>query len=393
MALHKNVVAAYADGYASHAAGWMRGHGGELGGIEAYAAERGLAPSRLKETVTLMSRYAAAKKAGKIPARSFSLPLESAAHASHHLIQAGLDDFDVHTDEGSELTYFSFKANEDFSTAHEVVRQAFHRQIQSGEGEWANWKQLEPVISQHMAGSLKAFYHVALIEVRDSINSRGLNAAFSLNRSEENQAGEYAVHLFASLSDAKKYIKDIEGLLDKDQGLDIWKVWPQGEVEKDPTLGHSQWPAFRSKGPVKPEHLKLIVPNALPPETVKVSKKAEDNDDLPFQDIDDPVCFCGHTFSQHDRFCDICGDGDCSGYTPRPMEQQVEYVCERRAFGRVGKKSNPMVFERGKNDRILKVHFDGGRVSKAEFQENKGSRPEIRQGWEGFYSFTQAFGD
>lgn len=273
MALHKSVVAAYADGYASHAAGWMRGHGWELGGIEAYAAERGLAPSRLKETVTLMSRYAAAKKAGKIPARSFSLPLESAAHASHHLIQAGLDDFDVHTDEGSELTYFSFKTNEDFSTAHEIVHHAFHRQIQSGEGEWANWKQLEP--------------------------------------------------------------------------------------------------APRKMG----------------------SKLGIEDDDLGMQDIDDPVCLCGHTFSHHGRYCDICDDSKCSGYDPKPMEQQVEYVCEHRAFGRVGKKSNPMVFERGKNDRILKVYFDGGRVSRAEFQENKGSRPEIRQGWEGFYSFTQAFGD
>jgi hypothetical protein len=122
------------------------------------------------------------------------------------------------------------------------------------------------------------------------------------------------------------------------------------------------------------------------------SIKRDKTEESQFHEINDPVCLCGHAFGRHDRYCDDCGD-DCSGFDPAPMEKQVEYVCERRAFGRVGKKSNPMVFERGKNDRILKVYFDGDRVSKAEFMENKGSQPETRQGWEGFHSFTQAFGD
>lgn len=123
--------------------------------------------------------------------------------------------------------------------------------------------------------------------------------------------------------------------------------------------------------------------------TAKFLQKAYD---APDDDIQDPFCLCKHKFTDHvsGHNCEHC---DCPGFDPASITKQVEMWCERRAFGRVGNKSNPMTFERGKNDRIMKVYFDGNRVSKVEFQGTKNDTPETRDGWDGFWSVIQTYGD
>jgi hypothetical protein len=122
------------------------------------------------------------------------------------------------------------------------------------------------------------------------------------------------------------------------------------------------------------------------------------NEESPYSEIDNPVCLCGHEFYDHGHDCDHC---ECPGFDPKNMREQVAYACERRCFGRVGKKdsyktSNPAVFSRD-NDRdktrVLSVYFDGDRILKAVYRERKDSDPEVRDGWEGFYSFLSAYGD
>jgi hypothetical protein len=120
------------------------------------------------------------------------------------------------------------------------------------------------------------------------------------------------------------------------------------------------------------------------------------DDDSQFHDIENPVCICGHEFYDHaGHSCDHCTD--CSGFIPTSMAKQVAHVCEHRSFAPMGKSTNPAVYSRDpqRKERVLKVYFDdaGDRVLKAEYNEYKGDKPETREGWDGFFSFTQAHGD
>jgi hypothetical protein len=113
-----------------------------------------------------------------------------------------------------------------------------------------------------------------------------------------------------------------------------------------------------------------------------------------YHDINDPVCLCSHLFNDHEgHHCDHCEE--CNGFAPASMEKQVQHVAEYRSFAPMGKSKNPMVFARDpkREENVLKVYFDGDKVKKAEFIGRKGDKPETREGWDGFFSFTQAYGD
>jgi hypothetical protein len=126
----------------------------------------------------------------------------------------------------------------------------------------------------------------------------------------------------------------------------------------------------------------------------KFLTSAKADEDSQFQEIDNPLCTCGHMFNDHDRHCDHCED--CPGYFPASMEKQVAHVCEYRSFS-AGKGHNPIVYARDpkRQEGVLKVYFspDMERVLKAEYTDRKGGETETREGWEGFFSFTQAHGD
>ena len=61
-ALRKKVVAAYMNGYAEHAAKWLREHGNTHRGSDAYATKNGLRTEYFKETIHTMARYATLKR-------------------------------------------------------------------------------------------------------------------------------------------------------------------------------------------------------------------------------------------------------------------------------------------------------------------------------------------
>jgi hypothetical protein len=125
----------------------------------------------------------------------------------------------------------------------------------------------------------------------------------------------------------------------------------------------------------------------------KMALDLNDGEGDQYHDINDPVCICGHEFNDHERGCDHCSD--CTGFTPANMKKQVEHLAEYRSFAPFGKSTNPLVFARDpqRGENILKVYIDNDKVTKAEFLGHKGDTPETREGWDGFFSFTQAYGD
>ena len=78
------------------------------------------------------------------PVHGFKVPAESAAHVAQHLSTAGLFGFGVDTDDQTGTSYFQFESNADLEVAHEIVRQAFKKQIAADKPGWAEWKQFEP---------------------------------------------------------------------------------------------------------------------------------------------------------------------------------------------------------------------------------------------------------
>lgn len=465
---------------------------------------------------------------------SLTVPMSSAAHVAHHLATAGLLDFEVETDEEAEESYFIFESHAELEAAHEIIRHAFKAQIESGKGEWAEWKQLETAPSMdekpgRAMASKRAgawgersydndYVHDILDRYRPKGNQgRGFDEPIPAEKvkplldemllmvdnahTPDDQARFFGVMIFL-FTHGVKLPPQMKGLTieigrelaGNEEYLKQWrnptarKVQLKRELhmlgdpmklvaaesEDDPMskIVDEMGPGFRQtydqigewmKGkevlrfkaeaadkvrkffeedgvhdpkisifgqfatmeiPIynldfyldmfakyikEPVQLKTDsgwqtftfnhenpwagvqpVPEKKPSLLKRLFRRGSEEDDSQFHDIADPVCLCTHTFHDHERKCDRC---DCPGFDPAPMPKQVEYVCERRSFGRVGKGANPMTFERDKNDRILKVYFDGDRVSKVEFYGKKGDKPDTREGWDGFFSFTQTFGD
>jgi hypothetical protein len=108
----------------------------------------------------------------------------------------------------------------------------------------------------------------------------------------------------------------------------------------------------------------------------------------------DPVCTCGHTFYDHPDGCEHCES--CPGFDPKPIEDQVDYVCVRRSFDRKGDKKNPATYERHDGEMILKVYFKNDGVEKAEFislGRDGQWHEDFKTGWDGFISYTNSWGD
>lgn len=351
--LRRKVIAAYMNGYAEHAAKWLREKGYSYRGSDKYAETNGLRPEYFKEAIQTMSRYASyrskiAAAAPRVPKSksaaqdSLAVPLESASHVAFHLFNSGLPDFNAETDDDSRVTYFSFDSPQDLEVAHQLIYQAFKRQIDAGKGVWAEWREEEA-----NPGAMHG----------DS-TSKALMSSGDENRND---------------LDACNYCKDQE---------------PKNKAQRK-----------RLKDTRQNRAREQAIYKALTPKASSLLKKAKYGDDSPFSEINDPVCICKHKFLDHERNCDLC---DCPGFDPATMKKQIEYVCEHRAFDRVGKKENPMVFERHDGEMVLKIWLEGDRVGKVEFhqpQENADrftpSQPLVTKGngWEKFFSITQTYGD
>lgn len=318
--LRKKVTAAYMNGYAQHANNWIKEHGVNDEHSEKYAETYGLRPGYFKEAIQTLARFASLKQAGRPPYGAFAVPSDSADHVAYVLSKADLTNFDFKNDEELGLTYFEFPTEADVLAAHELVRQTFAKQIESGKGWWASWKQLEPNIS----------------EVRSEPPHKSL------------------------ISSIKDEMKDVRPLTEKERE----------KFRPDP----------RQTSLYGEEHSKELQ------EFYKKKKGTEEYS--PFDEIDDPICLCNHTFLSHEQGCEQCG---CRGFTPASIEEQVDYLCEHRSFGKVGEKSdNPAVYER--EGLTMKVYFDGERIGKVELIHDEHGK-EIRSGWDGFLTFTQKFGD
>lgn len=469
--LRRKVIAAYMNGYAEHAAKWLRDKGNTYRGSEKYAESNGLRPEYFRDAIQTMSRYGAYRKkiASKSAGTAVSLPvpLESASHVAFHLFKAGLPDFSVETDEDAYVAYFSFDSLQDLEVAHKLIYQAFKRQIEAGKGAWANWREEEAHPENPDRPHKETFIpkeNLASGEKRNDLDAciyckgqepknraqrkrlkdtpRNRNRELSLYRALTPKAS-LLTKKEAGIWGERSYDNDVvHDILDKhrlnlndpggekSRGFD--EAIPHDELTSLYTTLDSLYenvggddeahflgvvvfllehgtkvpPTYRSAAAGiarrmlrDPQYLKSW---KNPQQRERVLKSelamlggmamhANLEDDSPFHEIADPVCLCTHTFHDHERGCDHC---DCPGFDPAPIEKQVEYVCEHRSFGRVGKLKNPMTFERHDGEMKMKVWFKDGRVEKAQFSDAQGSgKPDVRLGWDGFFSITQAFGD
>lgn len=70
---------------------------------------------------------------------SLLIPEEDADHVAYQLGLAELD-FDVEVQPGTERLHFNLASRAELEVAREIVRQAFRKQIEQGQGDWAYWK-------------------------------------------------------------------------------------------------------------------------------------------------------------------------------------------------------------------------------------------------------------
>jgi hypothetical protein len=71
-------------------------------------------------------------------------------------------------------------------------------------------------------------------------------------------------------------------------------------------------------------------------------------------------------------------------------------LLEHRRFSTGKREDTYWVFQRGENDRVLKIRFANGIVVDATMTCTDGCQPgepQTREGWRGLWEFAQAYGD
>jgi hypothetical protein len=116
----------------------------------------------------------ASKVAEWVSARSFAVPVKSAEHVAHHLFKAGLLNFEIETDEDTQISYFGFPKDEEAKAAYELVRQIYHLQIDAGKDAWAYWDKPEAQ-SQSLLSSKQASGPFIDDQWRDILAGEGFN--------------------------------------------------------------------------------------------------------------------------------------------------------------------------------------------------------------------------
>src|SRR5271157_1659956 len=80
------------------------------------------------------------KISGFVPATSWGVPQEYAHQVAHTLAMAGQKDFDVATDEGLHVAYFSFGNEAEMEVSADIVCEFYGPQIAASKGKWIGWQ-------------------------------------------------------------------------------------------------------------------------------------------------------------------------------------------------------------------------------------------------------------
>src|SRR5208282_4116188 len=80
------------------------------------------------------------KISGFVPATSWGVPQEYAHQVAHTLAKAGMREFDVATDEGLHVAYFSFGNEAEMEVSADIVCEFYGPQIAASKGKWLGWQ-------------------------------------------------------------------------------------------------------------------------------------------------------------------------------------------------------------------------------------------------------------